>query len=136
MKDFKTLNKNNLERDLVNTNLDTILEINNGDVDKSFESFITTVNSIIAEHAPLKKISVKERKRRAKPWITKGIIASINNKNKTYRKYCRAKNRTRRDELHNLFKKYRNSINKIIKVSKAKHYHQYFNINKGNLLKV
>ena len=88
--DFKTLNKNNLERDLVNTNLDTILEINNGDVDKSFESFITTVNSIIAEHAPLKKISVKERKRRAEPWITKGIITLINNKNKTYRKYCRA----------------------------------------------
>ena len=134
--DFKKLNKNNLERDLVNTNWDAILGVNNGDVDKYFESFITIVNSIIAEHAPLKKISVKERKLRAKPWITKGILTSINNKNKTYRKYCRAKNQTRRDELHKLFKKYRNSINKIIKVSKAKYYHQYFNINKRNLLKV
>ena len=65
-----------------------MLDVNNGDVDKSFESFITIVNSIIAEHAPLKKISVKERKPRAKPWITKGILTSINNKNKTYRKYC------------------------------------------------
>ena len=128
--------KNNLERDLVNTNCDAFLEINNGNVDKSFEYFITTVNSITVEHAPLKKISVKERKLRAKPWITKGILTSINNKNKTYRKYCRAKNQTRRDELHKLFKKYRNSINKIIKVSKAKYYHQYFNINKRNLLKV
>ena len=27
--------KNNLERDLVNTNWDAVLEINNGDVDKS-----------------------------------------------------------------------------------------------------
>ena len=57
--DFKKLNKNNLERDLVNTNWDAILEVNNGDVDKSFESFITTVNSIIAEHAPLKKYLLK-----------------------------------------------------------------------------
>ena len=57
--DFKTFNKNNLERDLVNTNWDAILEINNGDVDKSFESFITTVNSVIAEHAPLKKCPLK-----------------------------------------------------------------------------
>ena len=57
--DFKKLNKNNLERDLVNTNWDAILEINNGDVDKPFESFITTVNSIIAEHAPLKKYLLK-----------------------------------------------------------------------------
>ena len=133
--DFKIFNKNNLERDLVNTNWDAILEINNGDVDKSFESFITTVNSVIAEHAPLKKMSVKERKLKAKPWITKGILTSINNKNKIYQNYCRAKNQTRRDELNNFFKKYRNSINKIIKVSKAKHYHQYFNINKRNLLK-
>ena len=66
--------KNNLERDLVNTNWDAFLEINNGNVDKSFEYFITTVNSITVEHAPLKKISVKERKLRAKPWITKGIL--------------------------------------------------------------
>ena len=105
---------------LVNTNWDAFLEINNGDVDKSFESFINTVKSIIAEHVPLKKISIKEQKLGAKPWITKGIVTSINKKNKTYRKYCRAKKQTRRDELHNLFKKYRNSINKIIKVSKAK----------------
>ena len=101
--DFKKINKNNLERDLVNTNWDEILEVNNGDVEKSFKSFITTVNSIIVEHAPLKKISVKERKLRAKPWITKGILTSINNKNKTYQKYCQPKNQTRRDELHNLF---------------------------------
>ena len=57
--DFKKLNKNNLERDLVNTNWDAILEVNNGDVDNSFKSFITTVNSIIAEHAPLKKYLLK-----------------------------------------------------------------------------
>ena len=59
--DFKKLNKNNLERDLVNTNWDAILEVNNGNVDKSFESFITTVNSIIAEHAPLKKYLLKNK---------------------------------------------------------------------------
>ena len=32
-------------------------------LNKSFESFIATVNSIIAEHAPLRKISIKERKK-------------------------------------------------------------------------
>ena len=64
------------------------------------------------------------------------MITSINNKKKTNRKYWRAKNQTRRDKLHNLLKKKnRNSINKIIKVSEAKYYHQYFNINKRNLLK-
>ena len=33
--DFKNLNINNLVRELVNTNWDAILEVNNGDVDKS-----------------------------------------------------------------------------------------------------
>ena len=44
--DFKK-HENNLDRDLVNTNWDAILQVNNGGVDKFFESFITTVNSII-----------------------------------------------------------------------------------------
>ena len=51
--------KNSIKITLVNTNWDGILKVNNGDVDKSFESFITTVNSIIAEHAPLKKYLLK-----------------------------------------------------------------------------
>ena len=72
-------------------------------------------------------------KSKAFAWITKGIPISINDKNKTHRKYCQLKNQTRRDKLQNLFKKCDNSFNKIIKVSKAKHYHQYFNINKRNL---
>ena len=58
---FKKLNNNNLERDLVNTNWGAILEVNNGDVDKSFESFITTVNSIIVEHVPLNKYLLKNK---------------------------------------------------------------------------
>ena len=58
-----------------------------------FESFITTVNSVIAEHAPLKKISVKERKLRAKPWITKGILTSINTKTKHIKSIAEQKNK-------------------------------------------
>ena len=38
--------------------------------------------------------------------------------------------------MHTLFKQYRNSLNNIIKVSKANHYHQYFTTNKRNLLKI
>ena len=85
MKYIIKTSKNSIKiRDLVNTNWDAILEVNNGDADKSFETLITTVNSIIAEYAPLKKISVIEQKLRAMPWITKGILTSINNKNETY----------------------------------------------------
>ena len=78
-------------------------------------------------------MSLKERKLKLKSWLTKGILTSINNKNKTYRKYCRAKDQNRNHELHTLFKQYRHSLNNI---SKANHYHQYFTTDKRNLLKI
>ena len=105
-------------------------------VDKSFETFFSTIKSIIDRHAPLKKIFLTERKLKLKPWLTKGILTSVNSKNKTYRKYCRTKDQNRKHELHTLFKQYRNSLHNIIKVSKANHFHQYFTTNKINLLKV
>ena len=66
-----TPQKNNLERDLDNKNWSVILETNNN-----------IANSIIAKHAPLKRISLnKELKLRAKLSIAKGILISIINKN-------------------------------------------------------
>ena len=59
----------------------------------------------------------------------KGILTLINNKNKTYRKCCRAKGQNRKHELHTRFKQYRNSLSSIIKISKTNHYHQYFTTN-------
>ena len=38
--------------------------------------------------------------------------------------------------MHTLYKQYQNSLNSIIKVSKANAYHQYFTTNRRNLLKV
>ena len=64
-----------------NANWDPTLEINNDSVDKSYESFINIANSIIAKHAPLKRVSLnKKLKLRAKPQITKGMLISISNK--------------------------------------------------------
>ena len=108
------------------------------DVDKSFETFFRIIKSITDRHVPSKKMFLKGHKLKLKLWLTKGILIlrSINNKNKTYQHYCRMKDQNRKYELYTLFKKYQNSLNSIIKVSKANHYHQYFTTNKGNLLKV
>ena len=66
-----------------------------------------------------------------KPWITKGILKSIEKKNRIYRKCIRTKF-YKKDEFHNLFKFYRNSLNKIAKLSKANHYKIFFEDNKNN----
>ena len=104
--DFQNINEKRLENDLQNTSWDDVLEVHIEDVDKSSDTFFSTINSITDRHAPLKKMSLKEHKLKLKPWIMKGILTSINNKNKTYRKYCRAKDQNRKHELHTLFKQY------------------------------
>ena len=71
-----------------------------------------------------------------KPWITKWILKSIVKKNLIYRKCIRTKNATKEEELHNLFKSYRNSCNKIARLSKANHYKNFFEDNKNKLNKV
>ena len=42
----------------------------------------------------------------------------------------------KKEELHNLFKFYRNSLNKIARLSKANHYKTFFEDNKNKLNKV
>ena len=71
-----------------------------------------------------------------KPWITKGILKSIEKKNEIYRRCIRTRNSTKKEELHNLFKSYRNSLDKISRLSKANHCKTFFEDNKNKLNKV
>ena len=42
----------------------------------------------------------------------------------------------KKEELHNLFKSYGNSLNKLARLSKANHYKTFFEDNKNKLKKV
>ena len=46
---------------------------------------------IINNNAPLKALSIKEKKRRLKPWITAFILISIKTKNIYYKKFIKTK---------------------------------------------
>ena len=57
---------------------------------------------------------------------------SIQNKNKIYNKFCEAKDPERKKSLHETFKKYKNIIANLTRISKEKHYKHYFQENKNN----
>ena len=46
--------------------------------------FVTLIENTIEIHAPLKKLSRKQRKLQSKPWITKSILISVHHKRKLY----------------------------------------------------
>ena len=66
----------------------------------------------------METLSQKQKKLLSKPWITKGILASIRNKQKmhvTHFKICDIKQKT-------FYKKYSNTLNKIKIKSRKMHY--------------
>ena len=62
-------------------------------------------------------------------------MTSIKKKNIIHKKIIKAKNSTEKNILYNEFKRYRNLVTKLSRISKAKHYHHYFTDHKKNMLK-
>ena len=64
--------------------------------------------------------------------MTKGILQSIKHKNVLHRKFIRAKDLTKRELLLQNFKIYKNTIHKLIRISKSDYYMCYFKEHKNN----
>ena len=82
-RDFQEIlrNKDIISRDLQNTIRDTEFQLTSENINISTEKFISKINNLIDHWAPLKELSNAKQKLQNKPWITKGILRSIKNKN-------------------------------------------------------
>ena len=76
---------------------------------------------------PLEKKKLKE-----KPWLTKGLLKSIKQKNKMYKKFLDRSNCS----LYTQYKKYRNTLNRALECAKRNYYSKILNQNKHNIGKV
>lgn len=83
-------------------------------VDKAMEEFYTILNNCIDKCKIVKSIPIN-RKKFLKPWMTPGILKSINTKNKYYREWAKNKE----NEVYKYrFRAYRNKVDYIIKIAK------------------
>ena len=108
-----------LKPELNSLDWQNVLSINNDNVNLSLDLFLENVKKLVVKDAPLKKLTIQEKKLRLKPWITTGILTSIKTKNRIYRKCLRTNNVTTKQQLHEHFKYYRNNLTKTTKASKA-----------------
>ena len=118
--------------DLEKVNWDNILNVSEGNVDKSFQNFSDKITDILDKHVPITKLSLKEMKSSNKPWLTKGILKSINKKNAIYRKFIRTKNLHSKEFYHLEFKRYKSMINRLTRINKSKYYKTFFSEHKTN----
>ena len=102
---------------------------------KSFKLFFHIFENLLDTYAPLKRFSNSDLELLSKPWITHGIMTSINIKDKIYKKLLKSKNSEQKERLYNEFKRYRNRINILPRNSEANLYQNLFQDHKQNMLK-
>ena len=128
-RNYSSIDKDSLAAEFSNIDWNEILPTNGANASTIFQSFYNVVSKIIDKHAPVYKLSRKEAKSLAKPWITLGIKKSIKVKQKFYQKYLRSGN----SYYLTKFKYYRNKITSLVKYSKLNYYHDYFKTNSRNV---
>ena len=120
--------------DLLDIDLDEISNISNAN--DAFIKLFESTSKVIDDYIPLRKITNNEFKRRYKPWISKGILISINRKNKLYKKYIKCANNDSKLLTYNEYKTLKNQINELVRLGKRTHYAHYFDENNNNLRKI
>ena len=85
---------------------------------------------------PLRRLTNREYKRRYKPWLTHGILNSIDRKNKLFNKYSKIKSTVHKQQIHDEYKTLRNNINELTRISKNNYYRSFFTEHNSNIKKV
>ena len=76
-------NINIFKSNLSKTNWQNVLV--NGNANDYYDAFVKKFSDLYDECIPLKKCTSKHKRDPRSPWITKGILKSINTKNKLYK---------------------------------------------------
>ena len=94
-------------RDFCSLEWREILSLEGGNIDISFDAFLSKVNSFVDRHVPTATLTKKQHNK--KPWITSGILKSMQKRDFYLRKYLNCKS----DEFRVLYypsMRYRNQI--------------------------
>jgi len=91
---------------------------NNFNIEESHNIFKTKLINYILKYTKTKKITCKNKKR--KPWVSQGLINSIIYRDKLKREL----HKNFSMQLSNQYKKYRNTLNKLIQKEKNNYYKQ------------
>ena len=127
-RDFSNYNEENLLEEVKSINWEDVLPVTD-DVNLIFDSFHQKISNVINNHFPIRRLTRREIKIRAKPWITKGLKVSIAIKNRLYKSYIKSKN----DHYFSKYKTYRNKLKHLLLLSKKSYYDNYFIKNQNNI---
>lgn len=101
------------------------------DPETSYNKFHNKVTDLLNIHCPVTKTKLHKRNIPKKPWVTKGLIKSIQTKDKLYKKYINKP--TPNNKLK--YTKYRNHLNQLLRYSKKNYISSEIEMHKHNMKK-
>ena len=123
---FTDENLRKFNENVSNTNWSSLLD---EDPNMAYNNFIDKYSSIYNACFPLKAIKGKLQKNRSSPWISPGLLKSINKKNRLYQKFIRSPSLSN----ERIYKTYKNKLNHSIRLAKRKYYDTKFESAKNDL---
>ena len=102
-----------------------VLQLDQKNPELSFQNFFNKLDCVLNHHVPLKKITKKQMNRSLKPWVTKGIIKSMSRRDNFLKKYINCKCPELKSNYHLKYKRYRNSITNLLRLSKKVYYKNF-----------
>ena len=105
----------------------THLPLSHLSLDQHYDHLVSAMSEVIEKHAPLQTASRKQKKMHNKPWLTKGLLVSIKNKQILYKKFF----------CNNKFgkwyyKKYTHKLTRVKNFSKKRYYNDAIREKKNN----
>ena len=97
------------------------------DPEIAYTVFSNTITELFDTCFPLR--TVKHGYKTRKPWLTESLKKSIRRKNKLYHR----KQKSKSEEHGQLYKQYRNKLNKLLHIAEQQHYDNLLKENKNNL---
>ena len=112
------------------------MQLHADDPSLSFDNFYSTIECLLEKHTLLKKFGNSKKRKKSNPWITKGILTSINKRDHLRKCFLKEKDPFLKSLFLESFKKYRNRIVSLCRLSKSNFFHKFFRDNQKNIGKI
>lgn len=130
---YKHFNQNEFENELKSINWDALFQDQNSD--GCMKNLLLEVENLLNTMAPVRRLTKKEINIQKLPWITKGILKSMKDRDRNHKEYIKESDVVKRLELFKIYKQKRNLIVSLTRKSKSDYFVSYFEENKANIKK-
>jgi hypothetical protein len=124
------LSLNNFRKELKETNFSSVYVDNPS---QSYSNFLHIITSLRDKHMPIITKRFNRYRHKINPWITKGIITSLKNKDKLANKIKKLKNQTNLEILKNKYVNYNRIYLNVIRKAKQLYWENKFNECKSDM---